>query len=73
LIRSRSSSLELLQSLLFSFVEEVEVVEVPLVGGAVVGLFVALGGCFVVDRAVEVLFVRTGLVVVAVDDGRLAL
>jgi len=49
------------------------VVEVPLVAGAVVGLFVALGGCFVVDRAVEVLFVRTGLVVVAVDDGRLAL
>ncbi len=38
-----------------------------------VGLFVVLGGCFVLDRAVEVLFVRTGLVVVAVDDGRLAL
>jgi hypothetical protein len=73
LIRSRSSSLELLQSLFFSFVETVEVVEVPLVAGAMVDLFVVLGGCFVVDRAVDVLFVRTGLVEVAVDEGRLAL
>ena len=49
-------------------------VEVPLVTGTEVDLFVvALDGCFVVDRAVEVLFVRTGLVVVAVDEGGLAL
>ena len=48
-------------------------VEVPLVGGAGVDLFVVLGGCFVVDRAVEVLLVRTGLAVVAVDEGKLAL
>jgi hypothetical protein len=36
-------------------------------------LFVTLDGCFVVDRAVEVLFVRTGLAFVAVDEGGLAL
>ena len=45
----------------------------PLVAGAGLDLFVVLGGCFVVDRAVEVLFVRTGLAVVAVDDGGLGL
>jgi len=50
-----------------------EVVGAPLVAGAVVDLVVVLDGFFEVDRAVEVLLVRTVLVVVAVDDGRLAL
>lgn len=44
-----------------------------MVAGTAVDLFVVLVGCVVVDRAVDVLFVRTGLVVVVVDDGGLAL